>query len=267
MSLFSLLNTVRHVDHYVSGRPAGMKEQPPAAMASTEDSLAIAIEELKNREKDIESLKIKLGKSEELEAKLSEKEPSFHRLKDEVNMNDDSSSSKVAFQAFMADDKLGRLESELQSTKEQLSRAQENEQASSLKAENLAEEASYLKHELKSITDAEENNKKAMDDLALALNELQETENMNKKAKKENQKLRNIMKQAINEANVAKEASNIARAENSQLKDAIAKKDEALDFLSQENETLEIKEAAARDIIKEMKMFCELGNGGVCNVR
>ncbi|GMJ08668.1 hypothetical protein HRI_004536000 [Hibiscus trionum] len=396
-----------------------MKEQSPAAMASTKDSFAVPIEE---------TLRIELGKAEKLEAKLSEQEASFHKLKAELNMansfesetvglmsedkerikelyeqieerkesemklhdafmaqseefeqakisleesksqikslleilqNWDGSSSKDSFQAFMADDRLRRLESELQSTKEKLSRAQENEQASWLKARTLAEEASYLKQELKCITDAEENNKKAMDDLALALKEviteaneaknklsstqmelektkgyvenlkakmrklegkyreakkeadrykntserlrieaeeslmawntrevgfvecirkaedernaaqeecqsllesLQEAENMKKKAKEENQKLRDIMKQAINEANVAKEAANIARAENSQLKDAIAKKDEALDFLSQENETLKINEAAARDIIEELKMFCESGN-------
>ncbi|KAK8499795.1 hypothetical protein V6N13_038862 [Hibiscus sabdariffa] len=404
-----------------------MKEQSPAAMAPTEDSLDVAVEEL-NKEKGIEFLKSELERAEELEAKLSEQEASFHKLKDELNMvksleseavdswhedkdkieqlyeqingrkesemkihdsfmaqtiefeqtkisleesksqikslleilqNWDGSSSKFSFQAFLGDDRLRKLESELKSTKDKLYRAQENEQASSLKAKNLAEESSHLKQELEAITDAEENNKKAMDDLALALKEviteaneaksklsstqtelektkghvenlkakmrmlegkyreakkeserykntserlrmeaeeslvawntrevgfvecirkaedernaaqeecqsllesLQEAENMNKKAKEENQKLRDIMKQAINEANVAKEAANIARAENSQLKDTVAKKDEALDFLSQENETLKINEAAAHDIIKELKMLCESGN-------
>ncbi|GMI94154.1 hypothetical protein HRI_003084700 [Hibiscus trionum] len=394
-----------------------MKEQSPAAMASTKDSSAVPIEELKNKAKDIESLKIEqeasfhklrdelnrakpleseeigllfgdkerikeleeqieerkesektihdafMAQSDELERAKIELEESKNQIKSllEIMQNWDSPSSMFSFQTFMADGRLKRLESELQVTKEKLSRAEEKEQASSLKAKNLAEEVRHLKDELKFIADAEENNKKAMDDLALALKEviteaneaknklsstqielektkgyvenlkakrrileakyneakkeadrhkntserlrieaeeslmawntreigfvdcirkaedernaaqeecqsllesLQEAENRNKKAKEENQKLRDIMKQAINEANVAKEAANIARAENSQLQDAIAKKDEALDFLSQENETLKINEAAACEIIKELKtLFCELGNG------
>ncbi|KAL4386349.1 hypothetical protein GQ457_09G011510 [Hibiscus cannabinus] len=405
-------------------RPAGMKEQSPAAMVSTEDSVSVPIEESKSEEKDNECLTMEMGKAEELELELSEQEASdelnwvkpfdfrsellsgdkerikelhegikeieeseqtiydafmaqskeFEEAKIQLEesknqiksllgilQNWDSPSSKVSLQTFMADDRLKRLESEVRITKEKLSRSEGDEQASSLKAKSLAEQVRHLKDELKSITDAEENNKKAMDDLALALKEviteaneaknkisstqieldktkgyvenlkakmrilegkynearkeadlhkntserlrieaeeslmawntreigfvdcirkaedernaaqeecqsllesLQEAENRNKKAKEENQKLRDIMKQAINEANVAKEAANIARAENSQLKDAIAEKDEALDFLSQENETLKINEAAACEIIKELKtLFCELGNG------
>ncbi|PPD82338.1 hypothetical protein GOBAR_DD20726 [Gossypium barbadense] len=72
----------------------------------------------------------------------------------------------------MGDDHLKRLELEFQITREKLVRAQDDERASSLRAKKLAEEVSFLKSELKSIADAEENNEKAMDDLALALKEV-----------------------------------------------------------------------------------------------
>ncbi|KAK5838611.1 hypothetical protein PVK06_007345 [Gossypium arboreum] len=49
---------------------------------------------------------------------------------------------------------------------------QEDERSSSLRANNLAEEVNFLKSELKSIANAEENKKKAMDDLALTLKEV-----------------------------------------------------------------------------------------------
>uniref|UniRef100_A0A5B7B4L1 WEB family protein n=1 Tax=Davidia involucrata TaxID=16924 RepID=A0A5B7B4L1_DAVIN len=76
---------------------------------------------------------------------------------------------------------------------------------------------------------------------------------MTRKSREENHKLRDILKQALNEANVAKEAAGIARAENSQLKDCLTEKDEALDFLTRENERLRINEAAARENIKGLK--------------
>ncbi|KAJ6413641.1 hypothetical protein OIU84_006444 [Salix udensis] len=78
---------------------------------------------------------------------------------------------------------------------------------------------------------------------------------MNKIAKQENQKVRDILKQALNEANVAKEAAGIARDENSQLKDVLAEKDNALVFITQENENLRINEAANLEEIKELKKF------------
>ncbi|XP_052197179.1 putative WEB family protein At1g65010, chloroplastic [Diospyros lotus] len=80
-------------------------------------------------------------------------------------------------------------------------------------------------------------------------------ENATRTSREENFKLRDILKQALNEANVAKEAAAIARAENSQLKDSLVEKDEALDFIIQENERLRINEAAAHESIKGLKRF------------
>lgn len=72
-------------------------------------------------------------------------------------------------------------------------------------------------------------------------------------SREESFKVRDILKQAINEANAAKAAAGIARDENSHLKDSIAEKDEALHFLTQENERLRLSEVAAYENLKEFK--------------
>ncbi|KAK8652800.1 hypothetical protein V6N13_126825 [Hibiscus sabdariffa] len=73
------------------------------------------------------------------------------------------------------------LEPELQLTRENLADALEKERVSSLKAKMLAEEADSLKSQLKTTIEAEENNKKAMDDLAMALKEVKaEAEQINR---------------------------------------------------------------------------------------
>ncbi|XP_011023084.1 PREDICTED: putative WEB family protein At1g65010, chloroplastic [Populus euphratica] len=104
--------------------------------------------------------------------------------------------------------------------------------------------------------------KRAEDEKSCALEEnsklhelLRTAENMNRISKQETQKVRDILKQALNEANVAKEAAGIARAENSQLKDVLDEKDNALVFITQENENLMINEAAALEQIKELKQL------------
>lgn len=82
---------------------------------------------------------------------------------------------------------------------------------------------------------------------------LKAAEHMTRAAREESYKLRDILKQAINEANAAKAAAGIASDENSQLKDCLVEKDEALHFVTQENERLRISEAAAYENIKEFK--------------
>ncbi|KAL6220118.1 hypothetical protein ACLB2K_007875 [Fragaria x ananassa] len=69
-------------------------------------------------------------------------------------------------------DDLESLRSELQLTKENLVESQKKEQIASSKVDILNEEVRALKHELKLTAKAEENGKKAMDDLAIALKEV-----------------------------------------------------------------------------------------------
>ncbi|XP_006353281.1 putative WEB family protein At1g65010, chloroplastic [Solanum tuberosum] len=74
---------------------------------------------------------------------------------------------------------------------------------------------------------------------------LKAAEYTSKAAKDEKFKLRDILKQAINEANAAKAAAGLARDENSQLKDRLSEKEEALHFITKENERLRINGHAA----------------------
>lgn len=53
-------------------------------LTAVKDSLTAAVEELKNKDRCIETLKIELGKADELEARLSEKEAEFCNLKEEL---------------------------------------------------------------------------------------------------------------------------------------------------------------------------------------
>ncbi|KAL3527607.1 hypothetical protein ACH5RR_012263 [Cinchona calisaya] len=89
---------------------------------------------------------------------------------------------------------------------------------------------------------------------------LKAAEHKTRAAREENCKLRDILKQAMNEANAAKAASGIARDENSQLKDCLAEKDEAVYFLTQENERLRISEVAAHENVKELKHLLSISS-------
>ncbi|KAK3020153.1 hypothetical protein RJ639_005286 [Escallonia herrerae] len=100
---------------------------------------------------------------------------------------------------------------------------------------------------------AEEERALAQHENAKLAESLKAAENTTRVAREESYKLRDILKQALNEASVAKEAASIARDENSQLKDCLDEKDEALHFLTRENERLRINETAAQENIKELK--------------
>nr|KJB18235.1 hypothetical protein B456_003G041200 [Gossypium raimondii] len=110
---------------------------------------------------------------------------SLERSKQEIkllleNLDKSEGSSEVASQGSVGDDHLERHEFELQLTKTNSARALEDERASSLKAKKLAEEVKSLKSQLRSTIEAEENNQKAMDDLALALKEVKSEGNETK---------------------------------------------------------------------------------------
>ncbi|CAK7354590.1 unnamed protein product [Dovyalis caffra] len=304
--------------------------------------------------KQLEQTKILLEESK-LEIK------SLHKKVEELEKHD---RDRISLQK-----EIESLKSELQLARQNRTHAQEGGKHSASKTKNLIEGMELLKHELRLATEAEENSKKAMDDLVLALSEvateasqtreklmltqeesehfkkeaedlqenlngiedkyrtllngarketdryrktaerlrieaeeslmawnaketgfvdcikraedekscaweentkllelLRTAENMNKIAKQETQKVRDILKQALNEANAAKEAAGIARAENSQLKDVLTEKDNALVFITQENENLRINEAAALEQIKELKQLLSKASETQCNV-
>ncbi|GMI98052.1 hypothetical protein HRI_003474500 [Hibiscus trionum] len=149
------------------------------------DPLMSAIEELKKRERDIESLKKELAESKESEKamtdlllaqtmELEKTKVSLEESKEEIkilleNQEKHVTSSEVTEQSSIStgyDHSLVEsLENELRSAKEDLAKAEE-------KAESLAEQVNVWKNELMNTMEAEENNKKAMDGLAQALQEV-----------------------------------------------------------------------------------------------
>ncbi|KAH6821969.1 hypothetical protein C2S53_002297 [Perilla frutescens var. hirtella] len=92
---------------------------------------------------------------------------------------------------------------------------------------------------------------------------LKAAENMTRASREETYKLRDILKQAINESNAAKAAAGIARDENSLLKDCLAEKEEALHFITRENERLRISEAAAQEHVKQLKRMLTMASAEI----
>lgn len=105
---------------------------------------------------------------------------------------------------------------------------------------------------------AEEERAVAQHENARLSESLKAAEHKMRAARDESYKLRDILKQAINESNAAKAAAGLARDENSHLKDILAEKDEALYFLTQENERLRINEVAAQENVKELKQLLSI---------
>lgn len=74
-----------------------------------------------------------------------------------------------------------------------------------------------------------------------------------KGARQEVYNLRDIIKHMINEASVAKESRDIALKENSQLKDLLKEKENAIQSLKHELESIKVSEGAALDSVKKLK--------------
>nr|GLL38576.1 putative WEB family protein At1g65010, chloroplastic [Ipomoea trifida] len=97
--------------------------------------------------------------------------------------------------------------------------------------------------------------KEAEEDNLRLTTALKEAEQSTMAAREETKQARDILKQAINEATAAKAAADIARVENSQLKDNIAEMEDALQFLSRENERLRINEADTNEKVEQHKQM------------
>ena len=214
---------------------------------SVKDSLSIVSQELSNKDKNFESLKVELEKAKQLELNRAERDPSSDKCKGELSILKTSeantkallSESKIRIQELEAEIKKGKemekktfdsmlaqteqleqnkilleeskleiaslreqveklkgssgqsnasqscleenlllknalenLNSEVLLANENLAHAQEGERLASSKVKSLMEEMQLLKNELMLATEAEENGKTAMDDLAVVLKEV-----------------------------------------------------------------------------------------------
>lgn len=246
-------------------------------------------------DEEIRSLKAKLAKAQESEKRALAKAES---LADEMEvlkgewkfaMEGEDKSSKAMEDLAMA---LKEVATESNQVKMQLSDKEEEIEGLKEEIERIKEEVVEAKHE----TEAQRNTaerlraeseetlfawnakeigfigciKRAEEERALAQIEnhklaesLKAAENMTRSAREETYKLRDILKQAINESNAAKAAAGIARDENSLLKDCLAEKEEALHFITRENERLRISEAAAQEHVKQLKRMLTMASAEI----
>ncbi|KAI3515671.1 hypothetical protein L1887_14573 [Cichorium endivia] len=172
-----------------------------------------------------------------------------------------SALQEVATEASMTNEKLRLTEEKLTDLTSEFQRLSEEleiqkETADQLRVESEESYLTWTAKEIGFVTCI----KKSDEEAAAAKHEnnrlkeaLVSAESTTRIAREEAFKLRDILKQALNESNVAKEAANIARSENAELKDLLAEKEDALHFLTKENERLRINEVAARENVKEFK--------------
>ncbi|MCD7471923.1 hypothetical protein HAX54_012719 [Datura stramonium] len=249
-------------------------------LESLNSELALAKEDVANAQ---EREKIALSKAKNLndeisllknEVKLaSEAEEKSRKAMDDLAL----ALKEVATEASEAKEKLSAAELELEQVKEEAGQLKEMIRNTEARYGKLLDEAKkevdlYRNTAERLRLETEESLlawngkemgfitciKRAEEELTLAQREterlavsLKAAEDTSRAAKEEKYKLRDILKQAINEANAAKAAAGLARDENSQLKDRLAEKEEALHFITKENERLRINGlAASHDNVK-----------------
>lgn len=142
-------------------------------LAGRKEAESKVFESLMAMTKELEQNKFLLEESKNEVVSLQEKLERFESSFPSSSRNRDIFSTRNCFKdTTSTKETMESLNLELQMAKENLARAQDGEKQALVKAQNLLTEIGKLRNELKSANEVEENNKKAMDDLALALKEV-----------------------------------------------------------------------------------------------
>ncbi|KAM3201271.1 putative WEB family protein, chloroplastic [Capsicum annuum] len=235
-------------------------------VANAQEREKIALSKAKNLNDEISSLKNEVKFASEAEEKS-------RKAMDDLAL----ALKEVATEASEAKEKLGATELELEQVKEEEGKLKEMIRSTEARYQKLLDEAKKEADLYRNTTERlrlenEESLlawngkemgfisciKRADEERALAQREterltesLKAAEATSEAANEEKFKLRDILKQAINEANAAKAAAGLARDENSQLKDRLTEKEEALHFITKDNERLRTNgPAASHDNVK-----------------
>ncbi|KAG5574605.1 hypothetical protein H5410_054739, partial [Solanum commersonii] len=229
-------------------------------VANAQEREKIALSKVKNLNDEINLLKNELKFASEAEEKS-------RKAMDDLAL----ALKEVATEASEAKEKLGATQLELEQVKDEEGKLKEMIRNTEAKYHKLLDEAKKeadlnrntaerlrLENEesllawngkemgfITCIKRADEERSLAQRETERLAESLKAAEDTSKAAKDEKFKLRDILKQAINEANAAKAAAGLARDENSQLKDRLSEKEEALHFITKENERLRINGHAA----------------------
>ncbi|XP_055816637.1 putative WEB family protein At1g65010, chloroplastic [Solanum dulcamara] len=229
-------------------------------VANAQEREKIALSKAKNLNDEISLLKNELKFASEAEEKS-------RKAMDDLAL----ALKEVATEASEAKEKLGATQLELEQVKEEEGKLKEMIRNTEARYQKLLDEAKKeadlyrntaerlrLENEesllawngkemgfITCIKRADEERSLAQRETERLAESLKAAEDTSRAAKDEKYKLRDILKQAINEANAAKAAAGLARDENSQLKDRLSEKEEALHFITKENERLRINRPAA----------------------
>ncbi|XP_060186287.1 putative WEB family protein At1g65010, chloroplastic isoform X2 [Lycium barbarum] len=253
-----IANSVRKELESLNSEVALAKED----VANAQEREKIALSKAKNLNDEINLLKNELKLASEAEEKS-------RKAMDDLAL----ALKEVATEASEAKEKLSATQSELEQVKEEAGKLKEMIRNTEARYQKLLDEAKKEGDLYRNTTErlrleteesllawngkemgfitcikrAEEERTLAQREIERLAESLKAAEDTSRAAKEEKYKLRDILKQAINEANAAKAAAGLARDENSQLKDRLAEKEEAVHFLTKENERLRINGPASHN--------------------
>ncbi|CAN4114877.1 unnamed protein product [Withania somnifera] len=257
-----IANSVRKELESLNSELALVKED----VANAQEREKIALSKAKNLNDEISSLKNELKFASEAEEKS-------RKAMDDLAL----ALKEVATEASEAKEKLGATQLELEQVSEEAGKLKEMIRNTEARYQKLLDEAKKeadlyrntserlrLENEesllawngkemgfITCIKRADEERTLVQREIERLAESLKAAEDTSRAAKEEKYKLRDILKQAINEANAAKAAAGLARDENSQLKDRLAEKEEALHFITKENEHVRINgPSASHDNVK-----------------
>ncbi|XP_059307454.1 putative WEB family protein At1g65010, chloroplastic [Lycium ferocissimum] len=256
-----IANSVRKELESLNSEVALAKED----VANAQEREKIALSKAKNLNDEINLLKNELKLASEAEEKS-------RKAMDDLAL----ALKEVATEASEAKEKLSATQLELEQVKEEAGKLKEMIRNTEARYQKLLDEAKKEADLYRNTTErlrleteesllawngkemgfitcikrAEEERTLAQRETERLAESLKAAEDTSRAAKEEKYKLRDILKQAINEANAAKAAAGLARDENSQLKDRLAEKEEAVHFLTKENERLRIKGPTSHNNVK-----------------
>eukprot|EP00268_Persea_americana_P034982 TRINITY_DN3455_c0_g1_i6.p1 TRINITY_DN3455_c0_g1~~TRINITY_DN3455_c0_g1_i6.p1 ORF type:complete len:864 (-),score=302.51 TRINITY_DN3455_c0_g1_i6:290-2881(-) len=203
--------------------------------------------ELGNAESQVEELK------SVLEATKDKYEPMLDKMKEEMGRLEqlaekyqtESKTLKAKFDEKELDfmTAIKKSDEELDAAKREMDMLAENS-----KAEWHEKELGFMA----SIKESEHEIIALKEQLDRLLNLLKETEEEAQSAKEDGEQLQITLKQAKSEANSAKEAAEKAKADNLQLNERLLDKENELQSITQENDDLRTREAAALEKVEEL---------------
>ncbi|XP_078166234.1 uncharacterized protein LOC144560888 [Carex rostrata] len=210
----------------------------------------LEIRNLRNKEEEVEMLKIRVWLAIESEEK------SKKAMDDMATALNDVSAEAKQVKSWLSEteSELQRTKSELESTTISLKKTEdllklESEQTERLTFEKDESAIAWSEREKLFVSCMKESeseiNKGKQENLKLIESQ--------RVIREENARMRDMLKQAVNEAATPKETLEMKRDENLRLKESILEKEKAFQTIKQDYECLQVSERSTRDSLKELE--------------